>query len=174
MEALKKINWKAGILYFFIIQAINLVVSFFLTGLISGLAKFIFEPGLAQDILFIILIFVLEAIIKFFIFLGTFKNSKNLRFADFCLSYALTFILRLIFSLVLSFNFISAGASICELGLLIARYLINDNIISMQQVPAVLYLLIFVIFEAFTITIAFGAMALSLHIKKKEHMELHK
>lgn len=173
--SLKKItlNWKASILYFVFIQAIFFCFSFFLSGLIVMPIRFIFHSEIAQDIAFIISFFFIESISKFIIFFITFKNDKHNTFPQFCINYSLTFVLRLIFCLIFSFNFISAGATTTALGIFLAKLFIDENIITMQQVPTSIYISIFVAFEALAILIAFCASKFSTYLKTKEHNELH-
>lgn len=170
-----KLNWKAGLVYFLLIQVCVLVFSFFLSGAIVIPVRFIFkEEGLLREVATLVALFIFELVCRLFIFLATFKNNRNLTFPQFCLDYLLTFGARLVFSLCTVFSAWSAGNAISISGILVASNLIDKDIITMQQVPTYIYLIAFVIFEGFTILTAFLSYKISKSIRKKELSDLHK
>lgn len=167
-----KLNWKAGLLYTLIIQVATIVYAFFIQGALVILVRFIFDDGLLREIVSVLVLFVGEMICRYIPFLATFKNNKGLSFPQFCLDYLLTLGVRLVFSLCTFFAFWSAGATINVTGVLIASSLINKDIITMQQVPTYIYLIVFTVFEAFTILTALLSYKTAEAIRKKESKEL--
>ncbi len=168
-----KLNWKVGLVHFMIIQAYILLFSFFLSGFIVIPVRFIFtEEGLLREIATLVAIFLCDIVCRFVIFFATFKNNRSLSFAQFCLDYLVTLGARLIFSLCTFFSTWSAGSSITMAGILIASNLIDKDIITMQQVPTYIYLIVFIVFEGIAILTALLASKLSAAIRNKEKAKL--
>ncbi|MBQ7761476.1 MAG: hypothetical protein IJ400_05410 [Clostridia bacterium] len=168
-----KLNWKSGLVYFVVIQAYTLLFSFFLSGFIVIPVRFIFtEEGLLREIATLVALFVCDNICRFAINFATFKNNRNLTFSQFCLDYLITIGARFVFSLCTFFSAWSAGSAISTAGILIASNLINKDIITMQQVPTYIYIIVFVVFEGFTILTALLAHKISTAIRNKEKAKL--
>lgn len=173
-DTLKKIDVKAGILYFALIQLEVLLVAFFLSGLPIIVARFFFsEIGTVRTAIECILLSFIELLIRFVIFISIFKNNKDLCYKRFILSYSVTFILRLIFSLCTYFASFSAGMGVSISGIEFSVAFIDDGIKTMQQVPTIIYIAFFLVYEAITLLIAFGAYKLCASARAKIHKELH-
>ncbi|MBQ8145599.1 MAG: hypothetical protein IJ039_02345 [Clostridia bacterium] len=173
-DFIKKPDIKAGFLYFALIQIEVLIVAFFLSGLpVIFLRFFIDETGPLQTTAEAILVTFIEMIIRFIIFLSIFKNNKSLVYKQFALSYSVTFVLRLIFSLCTYFASFSAGMCVSLIGLEISSTFIDEGIKTMQQVPTLLYIAIFVLFEAITLLVGFFAYRICVKKRNRAHMELH-
>ena len=102
-----------------------------------------------------------------------FKNNKSLCYKKFVLSYSVTFILRLVFSLCTYFASFSAGMSVSISGIAFSVALIDDGIKTMQQVPTVIYIAFFIVYEAITLLLALCAYRLCANAHAKIHKELH-
>jgi len=172
-EFLKKIDFKSGFLYFAFIFAETIVTATFLSMLIVTPIRFIFkEPGIARDVAELIGMILLEMIIRFFVFFALFKNNRNLIFKQFCINYSVTYVLRLVFSLLTTFAAFSAGMSVLLSGTLLSSTFIEKDIITMHDVPTALYILLFTLFEAVTLLIVYLGSKLAEHKREKTRKEL--
>ena len=173
-DIIKKIDIKAGILYFALIQIEVLLVAFFLSGLPIIVARFFFsEVGTQRTVIECILLSFVELLIRFAIFISIFKNNKSLCYKKFVLSYSVTFILRLVFSLCTHFASFSAGMGVSISGIEFSVAFIDDGIKTMQQVPTVIYIAFFIVYEAITLLVALCAYRLCASLRAKIHKELH-
>ncbi len=172
-EFLKRISYKSSILYFAFIQIEVVVVSVFLSFLIVMPINFIFDEGIARDIASVLAFLTVELIFRFFIFFIFFKNNKSLNFSQFSLNYIPTFILRFIFSIATHFAMFSAGSGVCLLGSTLGVIFINPEIKTMQDVPIILYIVIFVLCEGLTIFASYLAMRLCEAQRERASKELH-
>ena len=175
VKFLKGINYKNSLVYFLVIQVMVLVCSFFLLMPIIPLMRFIFtENGLLRDFMESITLVLIELLLRFLVFISFFRNSKSLTFKYVLLEYSVAVLLRLVFSLITSFSAWSAGIGICTLGSTLGVAMIDENIKTMQDVPVWLYVIIFLLFEAIAIFLAFLSYKLSWNKRKKLRKELHK
>ena len=173
MRFLKKINWKSSLLYFFLIQVEILVACFFLLLPVIPLVRMIFvEKGIVRDIAEIVALLVVELLVRFLIYLPNFSNNRKLTFKQFNIDYFPSVILRLLISLPFSFAGYIASLTVSSTGIIIARYGIDKNIMTMQQVPAYIYIIVFVLYEALSLLIAFFAYKISLLIRMKTKNKL--
>ncbi len=174
-EFFKKIDWKSGLLYFGFIACETIITATFLSMFIVTPIRFIFkEPGIPREIAELVTFLLVQLLVRFVIFYGLFKNNRNLTYKQFCINYTVTFIIRLVFSLFTSFAAFSAGMAITLLGGLLARVFIDDEIITMQQVPVMLYLAVFVLIEALTLLVILFSSKLAEHKREKVKKELLK
>ncbi len=174
-EFLKKIDLKSGLLYFVLIECQILVVSLFLAGFMVMPVRFIIkEPGMMRETVEFFVFLLFELLVRFVIFYGLFKNSRNLTYKQFCTNYIVTFIIRYVFSLFTSFAVFSAGMSITLLGTLLGRVLIDETITTMQDVPAIFYTVIFILIEALTLLVVYLPSKLTARKREKARQELLK
>ena len=171
MKFLKTLNYKSGLVYFLLIQVIVLVCAFFLPMGIVPLLRFIFaEVGQVRDAAEIIVMLIIELLARFIVFYSIFKNNRGLTFKDFLLSYLVVFVLRLLLSLVTSFSAWSAGMSVCLTGTFFGTMWIDESIKTMRDVPVWLYLILFIVFEAFVLLVS----CLSYKLASRERARLRK
>ena len=172
-EFLNKIDFKSGLLYFGFIQCQILIVSFFLTGIITMPVRFIFkETGMPREIAEFFAILLVELLIRFIIFYGHFKNNRKLTYKQFCVNYSVTYLLRLIFSLITTFAAFSAGMSVLLSGTLIASTFIEKDIVTMYDVPFALYIFLFTLLELATLGVIYLGYKLAQHKREKTKREL--
>ena len=166
-----KVNWRGGLLYFLFIEIEVLLVAFFLGFAIYPIRMAV-DEGALRTLLEIVVFMALELVIRFFVFYNLFKNSRRLDFGYFAQGYAITFGIRLIFSLITSFAAFSAGMAVLEIGVTLAQELINPEIKTMQEVPKLLYIVVFTAFEGISLLIAYLGFRLSERKREKERKEL--
>ena len=171
-QILKKLDIKRGLLYFALIQIQILVTVLFLSFLNIPI-NFIFDEGNSRDIVSTIFFLALELVFRFFIFFVFFKNNKKLEFPQFCLSYIVVFLLRFIFSIATHFAHFSAGPGASLLGTTLCKIFINPETKTMQDVPILFYIFLFILCEGLTIFISYLAMRLREAQSEKLHTELH-
>ena len=171
-QFIKKLDIKRGLLFFALIQIQVLVTVLFLSFLAVPI-NFIFEEGALRDVASTILFLLVELVFRFFIFFVFFKNNKNLEFSKFCLSYIIVFILRFIFSLATHFAHFSAGSGTSLLGTTLCKIFINPETKTMQDVPILFYIFLFILCEGLTIFDAYLAIRLCEAQREKAHKELH-
>ncbi len=172
-ELLKKIDFKSGFLYFGFIECQIIIVSFFLAGLVVIPVRFIFkEPGMPREIAEFVATLLLELLARFIIFYGYFKNNRRMTYKQFCINYSVTYVLRLIFSLLTSFAAFSAGMSVLLSGTLLSSTFIEKDIITMHDVPTALYIFLFTLLEAVTLLIVYLGSKLAEHKREKTRQEL--
>ncbi|MBO5262515.1 MAG: hypothetical protein J6B45_05660 [Clostridia bacterium] len=169
----KSLNYKSALVYFLVIQVLVLASAFFLPMPIVPLLRFIFkEEGILRETFEIVVMLILELITKFIVFFAFFKNDRNLHFKEFCKSYGLTAVLRLIFSTIFYFAAWSAGMTICLTGNLLGRLWIDNDIKTMKDVPFWLYLVTFIVFEGLVCLIAFLSSKLAAKQRERIKQEL--
>ena len=172
-ELLKKIDFKSGFLYFGFIECQILIFSFFLTGIVVIPARFIFEePGKPREIAEFIIVLLVELLIRFIIFYGHFKNNRRLTYKQFCINYSVTYVLRLIFSLITTFAAFSAGMSVLLSGTLITSTFVDKEIVTMHDVPIALFIFLFTVIEAITLLLAYLGSRLAERKREKTRQEL--
>ncbi len=166
-----KVNWRGGLLYFLFIEIEVLLVSFFLGFAIYPI-RMVVDEGVLRTLLEIIVFMTLELVIRFFVFYNLFKNSRRLDFGYFAQGYAITFGIRFVFSLVTSFAAFSAGMAVLEIGVTLAQEMINPEIETMQQVPKLLYSVVFILFEGISLLIAYLGFRLAESKREEERKKL--
>ncbi len=171
----KSIEYKSSLVYFVVIQVVVLASAFFLPMPIIPLLRFLFkEEGVLRQIAEIITMLILELLIRFVIFLAFFKNDRNLQFKNFAKNYGVTAVLRLIFSTIIYFASWSAGMTICLTGTFLGKIWIDENIKTMQDVPFILYFVVFLLFEGLVYLVAFMSKKLATKEREKIKEELLK
>ncbi len=168
-----KVNWKGGLLYFLFTQIEVLVSAFFLTFLIYPI-RMVFDVGMTRDFLEAGLLIIIELAIRFFIFFALFKNQRRLTFGYFAQGYGIAVGIRFIFSLVTSFAAFSAGMGILTFGSAVATYFTDKEIKSLTDVPTIIYIIVFILFEALSLLMAILASRLTEARREKERNELIK
>lgn len=166
-----KVNWRGGLLYALFIEIEVLITAFFLTFAVYP-ARMIFGEGVLRDIVEILILVLVELVFRFFVFFIVFKNNRRLDFAYFAQGYAIAFGIRLAFSLLTSFAAFSAGMSVLLIGQELAVSFINSEIKTMQDVPTLLYVVVFTIFEGVSILIAYFACKCAESKREKIRKEL--
>lgn len=166
-----RVNWRGGLLYFLFTQAEVLVCAFFLTLLVYPI-RMIFDTGMARDFLESCLLILIELTIRFFIFLAFFKNQRRLTFGYFAGGYGIAVGIRFIFSFVTSFAAFSAGMGILTFGSFVALYFTDKEITSLTDVPKIIYIAVFILFETLSLLMAILASRLTEAKREKERNEL--
>ncbi len=167
-----KVNWRGGLLYFLFIEIEVLATAFFL-GFAIYPVRFIFDEGILRDIAEVLILVAVELVIRFFVFFALFKNNRRLTFEYFAQGYAITFGIRLVFSLLTSFAAFSAGMGVLETGMVLAVNFVDPEILTMQQVPKLLFIVVFTIFEGVSLLIGYFACQKATEQREKIKKELH-
>lgn len=166
-----RVNWRGGLIYLLLTQTEVLACAFFLSLAIYPI-RMIFDVGMARDLLECALLIIIELAIRFFIFFALFKNQKKLTFGYFAQGYGISVGARLIFSLVTSFAAFSAGPSVLQLGTAVATYFTGSEIKSLRDVPMMIYIIVFVLFEALSLLMAVLASRLMENKREEERKML--
>ncbi|MBO5338791.1 MAG: hypothetical protein J6A96_03735 [Clostridia bacterium] len=167
-----KVNWRGGLLYALLLEIEVLVTAFFLTFAIYP-ARMLFEEGILRELAEILILVLVELVVRFFVFFALFKNNKRLDFPYFIGGYAIALGIRLVFSYITSFAAFSAGMSVLLIGQKLAASFINPEIKTMQEVPKLLYIVVFLLFEGLSILIAYFASKKVTEQREKIRKELH-
>lgn len=162
-----RFNWRGGLLYTLFIEIEVLVTAFVLTFAVYPV-RFIFDEGFIRDSLEAIILVFIELLFRFIIFFVLFKNNKRLSFAYFAGGFAMSFGIRLIFSFVTSFAAFSAGMGVLEAGVKLTKYLINPEVESMRDVPKLLFIFVYILFEGLTLFMGYLASRLTEAQREKE------
>lgn len=166
-----RVNWRGGLLYLLFIQAEVITTTLLLTFAVYPI-RMIFDEGLARDFFEAILLIIIELAIRFFIFFAFFKNQRKLSFGYFAGGYGITVGIRFIFSLVTSFAAFSAGFGVLLPSTLIATHLSDKKIESLTDVPTLIYVTVFIAFEALTLLMAILSSRLVESTREKERNEM--
>ena len=172
---LKCINFKASLLYFVLMQLKVVLLSTFISSILPIFTRFLFpEVNLARDVAEIVSFLVVELIINFLIYFSLFKNSRNLTFKQFSIDYSIVILLRYLVSMIFSFALYVAGPATSLLGITITELLFptNNKIVVMQDVPKLLYTVIFILIEFLMISSAYCAYKISSKKREKLKKEL--
>ena len=169
----KRLRWKDSLTYLILMQLEVVVSSTFLIMGIIPLIRYIFEVGVVREIVEIITLLIIECTVRFLMSYSIFKNSRTLDFGQFCLNCAPALAVRFFLSLLTSFAAWTAGITISLIGTFLGKEFIDENIITMSQVPVWLYVIIFILFEALVIFLAFLSYKLSCRKREKIRKELY-
>lgn len=167
-----RVNWRGGLLYALFLEIEVLVTAFFLTFAVYPV-RMIFEEGALRTLAEIVILIAVELVLRFFIFLTVFKNNRRLDFAYFAQGYAIAFGIRLVFSLLTSFAAFSAGMSVLEIGRILAVNFVDPDVKTMQDVPKLLYIVVFTLFEGLTLLVGYFACQKAITQREKIRKELH-
>lgn len=170
-EERPKVNWRGGLLYLLYIQLEVLVTAFFLVFAVYPVRMMVGEGALRTLLEVLVLIFV-ELLVRFFIFLGVFKNTRRLDFGYFIQGYLIATGVRYIFSLITSFAAFSAGMGVLEIGITLAKEMIDPEIITMQEVPKLLYTAVFIVFEGVSLLAIYASFRLAESKREEERRKL--
>ncbi len=166
-----KVNWRGGLLYLLYIQLEVLVTAFFLVFAVYPVRMVVGE-GALRTLLEILVLVLVELLVRFFVFWGLFKNSRRLDFGYFTQGYLMATGVRYIFSLVTSFAAFSAGMGVLEIGVTLAQEFINPEIKTMQEVPKLLYTIVFILFEGVSLLVAYLGYRLAENKREEERRRL--
>ncbi|MBQ8545559.1 MAG: hypothetical protein IJ437_01320 [Clostridia bacterium] len=166
-----RVNWRGGLLYTLFIEIEVLVTALFLTFAVYPV-RMIFGEGVLRTLLEIVVLLATELVFRFIIFYNLFKNSRRLEFGYFAGGYLITFGIRLVFSLLTSFAAFSAGMAVLEIGVTIAQSTISPDIKTMQEVPKLLYIAVFIAFEGISLLIAYLSYRLAESKRENERKKL--
>lgn len=166
-----RVNWRGGLLYLLYIQLEVLVTAFFLVFAVYPVRMVVGE-GVLRTLLEILVLVLVELLVRFFIFWGLFKNSRRLEFGYFTQGYLMATGVRYIFSFITSFAAFSAGMGVLEIGINLAKELINPEIETMQDVPKLLYTAVFIFFEGVSLLVAYLGYRLAESKREEERRRL--
>lgn len=167
-----KVNWRGGLLYTLFLEIEVLITAFFLTFAVYP-ARMIFGEGILREIAEVAILVVVELVVRFFVFFALFKNNRRLDFAYFAQGYAISFGIRLVFSYLTSFAAFSAGMSVLLIGIDLAVAFVDPEILTMQDVPKLLYIVVFTLFEGLSLLIGYLAYKYVEGKREKSRRELH-
>ena len=170
-EERPKVNWRGGLLYLLYVQLEVLVTAFFL-GFAIYPVRMMFEEGALRSFLEILVLVLIELAVRFFVFWGLFKNSKRLDFGFFAQGYLMASGVRYVFSLITSFAAFSAGMGVLEIGVALAKEMINSEIKTMTEVPKLLYTVVFIAFEGVSLLVTYLGFRLAENKREEERRKL--
>ena len=172
MKNRPKFNWRGGLLYALLIEIEVLITAFFLGFAIYPI-RMILEEGTLRGVCEVVVFVAIELVVRYLVFSALFKNNRRLDFAYFAQGYLIAFGIRMVFSLLTSFAAFSAGMGVLEFGMMLATSFINPEIKTMQEVPTLLFVVVFTLFEGVSLLVGYLACRRTEEKREKVRKELY-